>query len=159
MKEAAIAVVFSEDKVLMMKSSSLKIWLLPGGGIEENESASEACQREVLEETGYRVEVVRMVGIYKPINRITSKVTLFECRLLGSNQGSFCSEVIEVQWRPVSEARAMTIFPLHKNFITDAYANHKNVIDREQFECSYWHAILFSISHPIIAARYMKMKI
>lgn len=32
-------------------------WSMPGGGVEYEESLTEAVEREVLEETGYRVEV------------------------------------------------------------------------------------------------------
>ncbi|MGX9349565.1 NUDIX domain-containing protein, partial [Microbacterium sp. KNMS] len=39
-------------------------WCLPGGRLDPGESAAETCVREVLEETGLRVEVVRLVGLY-----------------------------------------------------------------------------------------------
>ena len=39
-------------------------WALPGGAIEIGERADEAAVREIGEETGFVVEVVRLVGVY-----------------------------------------------------------------------------------------------
>src|SRR5690242_14905771 len=39
-------------------------WCLPGGGMEPGESIIETCVREVLEETGLHVRIVRLIGIY-----------------------------------------------------------------------------------------------
>jgi 8-oxo-dGTP pyrophosphatase MutT (NUDIX family) len=47
-----------ENKVLLHRHRKLGMWLPLGGHIEENELPDEAAAREVLEETGLRVELV-----------------------------------------------------------------------------------------------------
>ena len=47
-----------------MKRSDNAHWGLPGGYVEPGESVVVATQREVREETGYEIEVGRLVGIY-----------------------------------------------------------------------------------------------
>ena len=39
-------------------------YALPGGFVEIGETVEEACRREALEETGIKVDVLRLVGIY-----------------------------------------------------------------------------------------------
>ena len=38
-------------------------WTLPGGGLEDYETAEEAAVREIREETGYDAELVTLLGI------------------------------------------------------------------------------------------------
>ena len=51
-------------ELLLMQRSDNGHWGLPGGYVEPGESVVEATAREVEEETGYRVEVGRLVGVY-----------------------------------------------------------------------------------------------
>ncbi len=62
----ATAIIFDEtrEKVLLTQRSDNGRWCLPGGGMDPGESASEACIRETMEETGLEVCVTRLVGIY-----------------------------------------------------------------------------------------------
>jgi 8-oxo-dGTP diphosphatase len=44
-------------------------WAIPGGRIEDNESAEECARREMKEETGLDVEIIRFTGIYSDPKR------------------------------------------------------------------------------------------
>lgn len=58
------ALVFRGHEILLMRRSDNGFWSLPGGFVEIGESVSAAALREVLEETGYRVELGRLIGVY-----------------------------------------------------------------------------------------------
>ena len=60
----AEAVVVSSSKVLLIKRKDLGVWSLPGGKIEDGESTAEAAVRETLEETGIRIALEGLVGVY-----------------------------------------------------------------------------------------------
>jgi 8-oxo-dGTP pyrophosphatase MutT (NUDIX family) len=80
-------------RVLLQQRSDNGFWNLPGGGLELGESVAQACVREVREETGLIVEIVRLIGVYSapeittmsyPDGRVIQYVTnLFECRVVG----------------------------------------------------------------------------
>jgi ADP-ribose pyrophosphatase YjhB (NUDIX family) len=62
--KGASALCIQNDRLLMVyqgKHDEEKHWSVPSGGLEPNESIEECCKREVWEETGYRVEVVRHI--------------------------------------------------------------------------------------------------
>ena len=54
----ATGFVVHEDATLLHWHRKVKMWLPPGGHIEENEDPVQAALREVEEETGVQVEVV-----------------------------------------------------------------------------------------------------
>jgi 8-oxo-dGTP diphosphatase len=69
-RNCAVAVIEKDGKILMGNKASgvgpyPNTWRIPGGGIEEGESPEDAVKREVMEETGLRVDYVEKVGFYE----------------------------------------------------------------------------------------------
>lgn len=62
-----MAVVVSEDgkTVLLLRREIFILWDLPGGMIEKGEEAAQAAARECEEETGYRISIENLIGIYR----------------------------------------------------------------------------------------------
>lgn len=58
-------------RLLLTRRTDNGRWCLPGGAMDPGESLEECCVREVWEETGLRVRVVRLIGIYSTPHRIT----------------------------------------------------------------------------------------
>jgi len=60
------AVIYDEsrEKVLLTKRADNGLWCLPSGGMEPGESVEETIIREVWEETGLTIRVLRMTGVY-----------------------------------------------------------------------------------------------
>lgn len=66
------AIVYDDagEKILLTRRTDNGQWCLPGGAMEAGESLSEACIREVFEETGLHVRVLRLIGVYSTPHRI-----------------------------------------------------------------------------------------
>lgn len=61
---AARGIVIRENgKIAIFNKTNKNEYKLPGGGIEGNEPPEEAFYREVLEETGCKVEIIKSLGI------------------------------------------------------------------------------------------------
>jgi 8-oxo-dGTP pyrophosphatase MutT (NUDIX family) len=123
------AVLFAKDhtKVLLTRRSDNGMWCLPGGMIEAGESVAEGCEREVWEETGLRVRVTRLTGVYSDPhqvvvypdnNQVYIVVLNFEVELLGGEAG-LSNETTSLEWFPIREALEMNLFHNHAEHIRD----------------------------------------
>ena len=66
-KLAATTVVESGGRVLFVRrltQPGYGLWSLPGGYVDRGEVVEQAAAREVLEETGLRVEITGLVGLF-----------------------------------------------------------------------------------------------
>lgn len=57
--------IFNENKVLLILHGKLNLWLPVGGHIDENEVPDDALHREVMEETGIKIEILNQSTITK----------------------------------------------------------------------------------------------
>lgn len=58
------AVVFKDDKILMVKEIADEAWALPGGWGDIGLTPSEVAVKEVQEEAGLEVKAVKLLGIF-----------------------------------------------------------------------------------------------
>lgn len=79
-------------------------WEPPGGVVELDDSLEGAVAREVKEESGIEVEVVRLTGVYKNVARGFYVVSLvFLCRPVGGRPATG-DETSDVGWFSTEEA-------------------------------------------------------
>jgi ADP-ribose pyrophosphatase YjhB (NUDIX family) len=118
--------VFKDDNVLLVRrgnppgKGSLG---LPGGVIELGETAAKAAVREVYEETGIKVEPVRVITVFDSIirddeGRIKYHYTLCEylCRPIGGELKA-ATDVYEVYWAPLDSLEKHGLNPGTIRFI------------------------------------------
>ncbi|MFW0862275.1 MAG: NUDIX domain-containing protein [Candidatus Komeilibacteria bacterium] len=74
----------SQKEVLLCYRNDLKKWNLPGGRMENGESPWEAVVREVKEEVGLEVKVVRLVNIFSKADMKDISFQ-FECEVVGGD--------------------------------------------------------------------------
>jgi ADP-ribose pyrophosphatase YjhB (NUDIX family) len=124
------AIIFDEarQKVLLTKRTDNGQWCLPGGAMEAGESVTECCLREVLEETGLRVRLTRLVGVYSDPNqlvvypdgnRVHVVVLNFEAEIT-NGEISLSNETTEIGFFTPEEIEGMQLLGRQKERIHDA---------------------------------------
>ena len=102
------AVIFDRrGRLLLQQRSDGGQWGLPGGSMEIGESVADAVRREVQEETGLRVSVRRLVGVYSaperqvvryPDGNVWHYVNVcFECAARGGELQT-CDETLALEY-------------------------------------------------------------
>lgn len=86
------------------RAPSAGLWSVPGGRCLPGESAADACVREVAEETGLVVEVLRLAGtVERPgPDDIIFVIDDFICRLVGGSL-SAGDDAIDARWVSLAE--------------------------------------------------------
>lgn len=92
-------------RVLMVKQAyGRSLWMLPGGELHLQEAPDKAVAREAKEETGYEVEVERLIAVYGRQQHIG---LYFACRAVGGEERTdFDTEVADVGWFDPAEPPA-----------------------------------------------------
>lgn len=132
------AVIFDEtrEKVLLTQRADNGHWCLPGGHMESGESAAEACEREVWEETGLKVRAIRLLGvysnpdqlvIYEDGNKAFFVVLNFEVQVLEGEVG-LSDETTDFGWFTLSEMESMRIHANHQMRVEDALRGGETVM-------------------------------
>jgi len=120
----------TRQKLLITQRSDNGRWCLPGGRMESGESVAEACEREVVEETGLIVRIVKLIGIYSDPNILLKYeegdqhhlVALhFEAEIVGGTLG-LSDETIAVNYFTPEQIDALDLMPHHRHRIADTFA-------------------------------------
>jgi len=104
-------VVREDGRVLVIKRADNGAWEAPGGVLELDERPEEGACREVLEETGIKVETERLTGVYKNMKRGVVAL-VFRCRPVGGEECT-SDESVDVRWFTREEV---------ENHMVEAYA-------------------------------------
>jgi len=132
------AILFDEarEKVLLTQRTDNGRWCLPGGAMESGESAAEACEREVWEETGLTVRVKRLIGVYSNPdqlviypdgNKAFFVVLSFEVEFVSGTLG-LSNETTAFGYYALHEMEAMPMHGEHKMRVQDAMAGGDAII-------------------------------
>jgi ADP-ribose pyrophosphatase YjhB (NUDIX family) len=89
------------------------LWSLPGGRVEPGESEHEAIVREMVEETGLRVRVVRLVGrVHRPSPAgSTYDIGDYLCEVLEPDGGTLTAgdDADDARWVDAAEYGALPV--------------------------------------------------
>lgn len=152
--QSVAVVIFSPDRksVLLIQRRDVPVWVFPGGGIESNETPEEAAMREILEETGFKVEISRLAGIYTPINKLAKQTHLYECRIL-SGEPTLSEETRDVRFFSL-KALPRLIPPPYREWLADALIPGAPV-RKKLVSVTYFTLFKNFLCHPILVFRFL----
>lgn len=126
------------ERILLTRRADNGQWCLPGGAMEPGEDAIEACQREVLEETGLQVRVKRLIGVYSNRdalveypdgNRYQIVVLHFEAEVVAGTP-TLSKETTEIGYFTLAEAEGMDLIGHQVQRVRDSFAARGEVFLR-----------------------------
>ncbi len=111
-------------EVVLAGRASDSTWVFPKGTPDRGESIEDTAIREVREETGLDVSIVKPIGVTDywfavPGERVHKFVHFFLMRASGGDVSRHDHEYDDVRWVPVEEARRML-----------SYDTYREVLDR-----------------------------
>ena len=115
------ALVFDESgALLLVRQVDGGVWSTPGGTIELDEAPADAAVREVWEETGVDVEIVRIAAVlggpeylvrYPNGDETQYVMTAFECRARGGHPRGDGEETLDARYWSAAEAMSLPLAP------------------------------------------------
>jgi len=80
--------VFQDNRLLLVRERADGGWTMPGGWADVGDVPSQAAEREIWEEAGFRVRTCKVIGIYDanrtgPLELFHAYKIVFLCEILG----------------------------------------------------------------------------
>ena len=100
-------------KILLVKNNNGRYWSFPKGHIEDGETEEETAVREIKEETGLDVTLVkdfREISEYCPFGKIRKRVVFFLARAFTDNVKIQEEEIDSYIWVDLQQARKLCTY-------------------------------------------------
>ncbi len=124
------AFVIDKDKLLLSHEVNKNVYMSPGGGLEDGETLSECCKREVQEETGYIVRPIRKFLVVNEYSFETLYIShYFLCEIIGKGEAHLTETEIDHGITPawLSFDKALSVFGTYESKQLD----HRSLYLRE----------------------------
>jgi ADP-ribose pyrophosphatase YjhB (NUDIX family) len=122
--------VFRDDSILLVEEAADLGWSLPGGWADVGESPSEAVEREVLEESGYRTRAVKLIALYERDRHAERPhlwhiwKAMFLCELVDGEQAPLGSETLGAKFFARDELPRLRYSRASEWHIDRCFAHH-----------------------------------
>ncbi len=112
-------------EVVIAGRNSDDTWVFPKGTPDDGETTEQTALREVREETGLDVAIVRPIGTVEywfavPGERVHKLVHFFLMRPIGGDLSRHDHEYDEIRWVSVAEARRLLSFDTYRDILDRA---------------------------------------
>ena len=139
LRYASRAVIIKDNKILLSHEAKNDLWMIPGGGLENDETARDTAIREVREETGHIIEpsdLILEIDEYYGDNKFVTYYFFGEVK--GVTKQSLTDveikEELEPRWISIEEA--LKIFSNYGKYV-QAFVEKSGLYFRELTALNY----------------------
>ena len=102
-----------KNQILLVREANTGFWSFPGGWAELYDSPKEAAYNEVVQETGVKPEITRLIGVIDRLPHKTQKnvpeyVIIFEGKVSDDDFSKHCHEISEVKFFDIENLPEMS---------------------------------------------------
>lgn len=124
----------SSGRLLLIKHRDTNKWVLPGGAIEPGEIPAESAVREMWEETGLFVQLVKIIGVYGGSeftvsysngDKVSYVMTVFEGQTNEGVLNASNEESMEAKYFLYEEILTLNTQPWVEAIISDVFKQQK----------------------------------
>ncbi|MBQ4629887.1 MAG: NUDIX domain-containing protein [Clostridia bacterium] len=135
-RPASRGLIICDNKILLTYETETDVYMTPGGGVETGETLEECCVRELREEAGIEVKVIKPFITVNEYSFETLYISnYFLCEIVGKSQQSLTDIEIEHGAVPrwIQMEKAIEIFSHYKEKREDVmslYLREYTVLNR-----------------------------
>ena len=122
--------VFREDKILLIQELADGCWAMPGGWADIGDLPAETVRREVLEESGFKVSVDKVIAVLdanhiNPLEFYHAYKLIFQCNLTGG-QPKTNHETLGVNFFHLNDLPPLSTIRTTREMLEEAFAHNSD---------------------------------
>ena len=125
-------VIIKDGKILMIRRAfepGAGMWSIPGGMVEVGEKLSDACVREIEEETGLEVDILELINVFDMIDKDDQGKVQYHYVLVDflakpvGGEERISAEATEMKWVTHQEAKSMEMTRTARKAIEELFGS------------------------------------
>jgi len=130
--------VVHEGKILLIQERMDGRWAMPGGWADLGDAPASVAEREVWEESGYRVKAEKVVAVIdanriEPMEFYHAFKIIFLCRLIGGEPQT-SHETMAVDFFDLNDLPPLSLFRTNKDMLREVFAHVADPNRRTYFD-------------------------
>jgi ADP-ribose pyrophosphatase YjhB (NUDIX family) len=130
--------VVHEGKILLIQERADDRWAMPGGWADLGNTPAAVAEREVWEESGYRVQPEKVVAVLdgnriEPMEFYHCFKIIFLCKLLGG-EPRISHETLAVDFFDPNELPSLSLFRTSEDMVKEVFAHIRDPLRRTAFD-------------------------
>jgi ADP-ribose pyrophosphatase YjhB (NUDIX family) len=130
--------VIKDNKILLIQERMDERWAMPGGWADLGNAPASVAEREVWEESGYRVRAEKVVAVIdanriEPMEFYHAFKIIFLCSLI-DGEPRVSHETLAVDFFPMDDLPPLSLYRTNEEMLREVFAHVKDSNRRTYFD-------------------------